>query len=230
MTDKYIFRRTREDKYTIIPNDLIKDTRLSWEARGLLIYLLSKPKEWTTRKMDLERQSQANDFVVSRILDELESHRYMFREKIQDKKGKFDWITYVFDETIPQSPTDGEPPSIVSKEEQRNKATKEDVLGWAAAYSKKGNGLEDYPPDVVPYLDAFINVFKRNPSEKEKGYWIKVVREEWRAIGVTTELVSQMYAHAKEQGTAVKSPASITFAYDEIRTKEQSKEQPGKRY
>ena len=225
MSDSYIFRRTREDKYTIIPNALIKDTRLSWEARGLLIYLLSRPKDWTVRKTDLERQSQANDFVVSRILDELETHRYIFREKIQNDKGQFEWITYVFDETIPHFPTDGEPPHIVSIDiEQRNTTTKpekRDVLNWMTEYSKKVNGLEDYPVDVVEYLEEFVVSFKRAPSAAEKAFWIKTARQ-WVEMGVKPSDVREMVGHCKAEGLAIKSPASITFAYDTIRTSQQA--------
>jgi len=83
--------------------------------------------------------------------------------------------------------------------------------------SKKNNPLDGYPVEVVPYLDAFIEVFKRNPAVSEKAFWIKTARE-WRSIGVKAEDVSGMYALAKEKGLTVKSPASITFAFDEMRT------------
>lgn len=229
MSDSYIFRRTRSEKYTIVPNALIKDTRLSWEARGLLIYLLSKKSDWTVRKTDLERKSQANDFVVSRILKELEECRYIFREQKQQETGQFEWITYVFDEPIPESPKHGKPPDIVSTKLKSTKtgATKKDVIDAMMFYSKKGNGLEDYPADVIDYLSEFVVVFKREPSPQEKSGWIKEARK-WRDIGVCPEDIKPMFKYCKDEGLAVKSPFSITFAYDVIRTEEQTHYRKGK--
>ena len=224
MSDKYIFRRTQEDKFTIIPNALIRDTRLSWEARGLLMYLLSQKPDWTVRKTDLERQSQANDFVVSRILKELEEARYIYREQVNDEdSGRFEWVTYVFDSPIPQSSTDGKMHHIIStnKQEKTNteKATKQDVLDAMVAYAGNGDKLTDYPADVVPYLEAFIAKFKREPAKQEKAAWIKASRE-LSAIGAKPEDIGGMYDYTRNLGLPIKSPYSIMFAFDAMRQRE----------
>ena len=39
---------------TSIPR-IIDDTRLSWAARGMLAYLLSRPAHWEVRVTDLQR-------------------------------------------------------------------------------------------------------------------------------------------------------------------------------
>ena len=108
MTDRYIFKRKREENWTVLPNDMLCNKELSWEARGLLCYLLSKPKDWTVRKKDLETQSPASEYVVKRILDELEKARYIRREKTRNDKGQWEWHTWVFDEPIPQNMGRGE--------------------------------------------------------------------------------------------------------------------------
>ena len=220
MSDSYIFRKSRKNGYTVIPNSLITDTRLSWEARGLLIYLLSRPKNWTVRKTDLERQSQANDFVVSRILKELEESRYIYREREHDEEtGKFEWINYVVDSTITQTTNEGKPGDIVSKKNLQSnttKATKKDVLDFIVDFTEKPSGLEGYPPDVVPLLEAFIAMFKRDPSAAEKSFWIKTARQ-WKEMGVKPEDIRPMYQACRDSDLAVKSPASITFAFDELR-------------
>ncbi|MFW2440514.1 MAG: hypothetical protein ACN4GR_14220 [Arenicellales bacterium] len=41
-----IIRATRRDRYVTIEQHVIEDARLSWAARGLLAYLLSKPDDW----------------------------------------------------------------------------------------------------------------------------------------------------------------------------------------
>ena len=220
MSDKYIFRRRLQEKYTVVANDLIRDTRLSWEARGLLIYLLSQKPEWVVRKTDLERQSQANDFVVSRILKELASLGYIYRERVQNDEGRFEWVTFVFDEPIPQFSTDGKPGDIVSTD-KKSTTTAGDVKERIAEAIRRYEESADrktvaYPADVEPYLTSFVSEFKREPAKQELGHWIQVARQ-WIDMGVRPEQVKRMYKYARDKGLPMKSPASITFAYDVIR-------------
>lgn len=209
-----------QDKYTIVANDLIRDTRLSWEARGLLIYLLSQKPEWQVRKTDLERQSQANDFVVSRILKELEDLGYIYREKTQDENGRFQWVTYVFDEPIPQFTTDGKEGYIESTYKEST-TTEESVKARVAEAIRKYSESEakatvEYPADVEPYLSSFVAEFKREPAKQELAHWIKIARQ-WIDMGVRPDHVTKMYRYVRDKGLPMKGPQSITFAYDVIR-------------
>lgn len=110
-----------------------------------------------------------------------------------------------------------------SDKDSSSKRVKQDIIAKdpvTAAVMGKPNPLEGYPPDIVPLLEAFIDVFKRNPSASEKAHWIKVARQ-WREMGVKPQNVVGMYQHTRDQDLAIKSPASITFAYDELRAGKQ---------
>ena len=37
-----------ENNFTIIKNEIVRDTKVSYRARGLLAYLLSQPDHWRT--------------------------------------------------------------------------------------------------------------------------------------------------------------------------------------
>ncbi len=41
-----IYRKPAKDPWTAIPNAVLEDTRLSWKARGMLCYMLSRPDHW----------------------------------------------------------------------------------------------------------------------------------------------------------------------------------------
>ena len=101
MEEKYIFRTKVEKEFTIIRNALLSDERLSWAARGLLAYLLSKSDTWIVRNSDLIKMSPAGDYKVRQILQELEQAGYIRREKFRDKKGLWACNTYVYD--VPQT-------------------------------------------------------------------------------------------------------------------------------
>ena len=71
MPEKYIFRTKSEKEYTMIRNSLMVDKSLSWEARGLLIYLLSKPETWVVMKRDLIKTSPAGEKKTTSTVTEL---------------------------------------------------------------------------------------------------------------------------------------------------------------
>ena len=102
METKYIFRTKAEKEYTVIKNSLIADKSLSWEARGLVIYLLSKPDTWIVMKRDLIEASPAAGKKISSILKELETVGYIKRNKFRNKKGQWEWHTWVYD--VPNPP------------------------------------------------------------------------------------------------------------------------------
>ena len=48
-----IKRSPRRRRYVIIEQSVVEDSRLSWAARGILGYLLSRPDSWQVRVKDL---------------------------------------------------------------------------------------------------------------------------------------------------------------------------------
>ena len=41
--------KKRGDQYAVITRHTLQNKELSWEARGMLAYLLSKPEDWHVR-------------------------------------------------------------------------------------------------------------------------------------------------------------------------------------
>jgi hypothetical protein len=79
-----------------VSNAVAQDSRLTFEARGVMLYLLSKPNNWHIQKEDLMREGYAGKDRILRILDELEQHRYINwsgdRRRLQLPSGKFLWL------------------------------------------------------------------------------------------------------------------------------------------
>lgn len=146
------YRITKTENYAVILNEPLNDSGLSWEARGVLAYLLSKPNGWEVRNHDLINQSDAGEHKIKRIIAELKEAGYMRRYRVNSDDGQFTWITDVYESpsmnpdhknTIGRlstdgSPTDGlsidgKPHRIVSTESQSTEL----VNTEAAAESKK---------------------------------------------------------------------------------------------
>ena len=92
-----IVRIKKSREYFAASNVPFNDKRLSWEARGMIGYLLSKPDDWTIRFSDLEKQSEAGGHKVRRILKELEANGYLERQRLKREDGTFYWISTVYE-------------------------------------------------------------------------------------------------------------------------------------
>lgn len=97
----------RADHFTIISNAALTDSRLSFRARGVLMWLLSKPADWRTRSESIAAQSpREGREAIRTAMRELEEFGYLVREKIQDPAtGRWSTIQTVYEEPV----TGGEP-------------------------------------------------------------------------------------------------------------------------
>ena len=99
--------------FTVLPNRVIEDTQLTWKARGLLIYLLSRPDDWECRTAHLCRIAPDGIHTVRSALRELEAARYVRRWRCQDSAGHWRVWTTVYDIPYVEDPVDmlGDNPS-----------------------------------------------------------------------------------------------------------------------
>lgn len=79
------------------PVGLFQDTRLSWESRGVMGYLLSQPDGWVLRNEDLIHSGNAGRDKVKRIIKELKTYGYVNRTQLQDENGRFITTTEIYE-------------------------------------------------------------------------------------------------------------------------------------
>lgn len=92
-----IIRVNKRKGFFIAPNQPFNDKNLSWEARGVMGYLLSKPDGWQCRNYNLANQTAAGEYVISRILKELKEFGYLYRCRKSDGRGKIKWMTEIYE-------------------------------------------------------------------------------------------------------------------------------------
>ena len=97
-----IIRAARpHQNYTVVHNELIEDNQLTWKARGILVYLLSKPDHWRTTSAHLASQSPEGIYAVRAGLQQLERAGYIRRIRKQNSRGQWSTYTVVFDRPQP---------------------------------------------------------------------------------------------------------------------------------
>lgn len=87
--------------FTILSNAVLNDDRLSFRARGVLIWLLSKPDDWRTRSDSIAAQSpkEGRDAIRS-ALRELAELGYLVREKFQNELGQWCTVQTIYEEPV----------------------------------------------------------------------------------------------------------------------------------
>ena len=91
-----IVRREHRAHFTIVPNAMFTDTRLSVEAKGVLGYLLSRPHMWRVRLEYVGRTLKVGRKKLQRIFRELIGAGYVTREPQRFVAGhRFGDLDYV---------------------------------------------------------------------------------------------------------------------------------------
>lgn len=93
-----IVRSPKVEKYFRAANAVFEDEWLSWEARGLMGYLLSKPDNWQVRLHDLVRRGPAGEHKIRRMLKGLEWLGYLRRKRARRLDGTFTWSFIIFED------------------------------------------------------------------------------------------------------------------------------------
>ena len=100
-----IIRKHHVGNYTVVDNGFIRDVALSLKAKGIMLVLLSLPDDWVFTEPWLVSQCSDGITAVRAALGELESHRYLERERVRDENGKLgDSIYNIYEEPNSQKP------------------------------------------------------------------------------------------------------------------------------
>lgn len=190
--------------YTVLSNTTLADERLSWEARGLLAYLLSKPDNWRVSVKHLVKISPNCGRVKTyRIIKELEDCGYLTQEQTHDDGGKFGEMERIVHEVsvgetpdvlpdeiditvVPKTVSGsaasgktvcGKPAHIVSTDDKQVLIRTSTDFSNSSSPDKSGDGFS--PEPVVksapqPYQDEFEQVWKAYPRKIGKAAAYKV--------------------------------------------------------
>ena len=96
MENNTIFLREKKERdYTVINNTILKDTRISWKAKGLFCYLLSLPEDWNICMNDLQNRAKDGIDGLKSAVKELKEYGYLIQKRNKDEKGRFLKTVYI---------------------------------------------------------------------------------------------------------------------------------------
>ena len=145
-TTTFIKERTTND-FLVVNKTFINDEKLSWQSKGVFIYLLSLPEDTPVSLKDLEQKATNGIDALRTAIKELQQKGYL--TKYQTKiNGKFSSCLYKINEV----PKLDEPNEVVLEKQEETKKTSPESFErsfYNAVYDK--------------YTENYKRVFGREP-------------------------------------------------------------------
>lgn len=180
-----------ETNFTQVSNDVLKDSRLTWKAKGVFAYLYSKPDDWdfSTERMKLDSLDGREALLSG--LKELETLGYLQRSKFASGR-----MEYILDYN-PKS----ENPIQAQKPKSGNPTVGKSHSGKTRRISNTelntSNTEKETNTDGVYSDKNFLEVWELYPRKTGKGGAWKV----WQKLKVkqmlATKIIESVKAYSK---------------------------------
>lgn len=96
----YINKSSLTENFSTLPNEVVNSTGLSFKAKGILWYLLSKPSDWKVYIKEISQNSKDGVKSVRSGVKELIDSGYVVRTTERDNGVITDWVYYVYDKPV----------------------------------------------------------------------------------------------------------------------------------
>ncbi len=128
----------RESPYVQIDKRPLEDPRISWRAKGILAYLLSKPDGWSVRMENVLKHGTEGRDAVASAMKELQSAGYAWIATSRNPDGSLAGKTWI----ISEEPRCPEKPVISGTDALKNRQSEKPIIGESAA---SNNNLPSFP-------------------------------------------------------------------------------------
>lgn len=118
-----VLRKSKKSDYTIVDNNIFKNSKLTLKAKGMICTMLSLPDNWQFSEEGLAQLSNDSRTGIRSTLNELMEYGYLTRKQLKNDAGKFINMEYtIYEEPLYQKPTSEKPTTqIVHNKELNNK-------------------------------------------------------------------------------------------------------------
>lgn len=213
-----ITRDAHQKNYTCVSNQVLRDERLSLEAKGFMAVVLSLPDEWEFSVRGMASLCGVTKTVVYRIMAELESSGHIKRTREKGDDGRFLEFKYTFFET-PEPLS--EKPYI--EEPFLENPYMEEPLPENPYMEKPLSGIQPQSNTNISSIENIINTFFINRSdqsdEKEEFYEVDkggVSEESGEDIIDVEYRELKKEEKTEEKNEAVQEEAPKRYSFDKV--------------
>jgi len=165
-----ILRNPNRNRYTVIDSSALEDTAISFEAKGVLAYLLSKPDGWVIHQEHLSRIGGIGRHKMMRIFSELRKAGYIAYKKPRNEFGQVEGTEIVLCETPRRAESGAKPDHGITRESENPTVGKPDPLVKLESLVNLDTSvnLEENPKQAPPIgSDPVVDPPKRKPPTFE---------------------------------------------------------------
>ena len=159
-----IVRVPKVNNYTIMSNHHLIDPELSFKAKGLMSYMLSRPDNWDFTIEGLTHQNKEGADAIARIIRELEERGYVTRIRVRNQAGKFTDMEYRILE-CPLKKADEESAESKASEPAPEEPVPEKPL---PNDPHPGNPVVDSPFPVSPLPESAGQIITESPKTEKR--------------------------------------------------------------
>lgn len=177
-------------RWVAIANEAVNDDRLSFRARGVLVWLLSKPDGWTFTRQSIAEHGKEGESAIRAVLVELRDAGYIVRQKTRRADGRIVTETVLY-EVPPDAPEVGNQPPD-RRLENRPPVNQPPVVSTESNDLTTGDPAKKLPVARPrnEVWDALVDEFGDPATASEKSMYGKVVRE-LKEAGATYDSVRE---------------------------------------
>ncbi|OVE34811.1 hypothetical protein CCZ20_24480 [Priestia aryabhattai] len=96
MAKQETFKNVRKNRFTQVSNEMAWDSKLTLQAKGLLLIFLSNSEDWDLHMKEIIQRSKNGRDAHYKIVDELIEHGYFARVEIRKERNRIDEMVYIF--------------------------------------------------------------------------------------------------------------------------------------
>lgn len=110
-----------ENRYGVIPHEVLEHKGLSWKAKGVYGYLQSRPDGWDFSVDRIAEFSSDGRDSARMAVSELEALGYLTRRKVHGPRGNWDVEYALFASALPESERTKNPEYLEKQKEARKR-------------------------------------------------------------------------------------------------------------
>ncbi|WP_250860406.1 hypothetical protein [Oceanirhabdus seepicola] len=101
--------KDKDNPFVMINKHGIYDSNLSWKAKGLLMYFMSRPDNWDFHEVEIKKHARDGKDGIKSGIKELINNNYIRRTRTRYNNGKFrGWMYEVYEVPFEETKTTGD--------------------------------------------------------------------------------------------------------------------------
>ncbi|GAQ18000.1 DNA-binding protein [Oceanobacillus picturae] len=128
---KNVVRVKKNSNFVVMDKTALNDKSLTWKAKGIMAFMLSKPDDWVFYLDEIAKNSADGMASFRSGFNELKKAGYVKRVQKRDENGKFIWETIVYEIPLTDFPQVENPhvenPHMENRNLLNNDLTKNDL-------------------------------------------------------------------------------------------------------